>query len=251
MSQKLCTVPLRHELLSGQHAARKNSTPEDSGLCSMPSGALSHTPMRRVAVSIISGPTESVCAIRSSTPKACVLPPASSRPVEGCHWHAPQTRRYALDHSRLQCHHRSPLLKTQWSFSRLLGAQIRTQGRITFLGCTRFGTVQAIWFCLLHRARPQLCRRPLIDSHRAFLMVGVAAVAAPRPWFGRLHQSTPLRGLYRIAMHVAQPLYALALAPLKRRPPCFSAVPSGTRFNNAPFLHCWLAMSDLASRRDA
>src|ERR1700674_4839435 len=56
--------------------------------------------------------------------------------MQGCHWHAPQTRRYALDRSRLQCHHRSPLLKTQWSFSRLLGAQIRTQGRMIhyFLG---------------------------------------------------------------------------------------------------------------------
>src|ERR1700730_2924508 len=56
--------------------------------------------------------------------------------MQGCHWPPPQTRRYALDHSRLQCHHRSPLLKTQWSLSRLLGAQIRTQGRMIhhFLG---------------------------------------------------------------------------------------------------------------------
>src|ERR1700694_4902672 len=80
MSEKLCTVPLRRELLSGRNAGRKNSTPEDSGLCSMPSAARSLAPMRRVAVYIISGPTDSVCAIRSSTPKACVLPPALSRP---------------------------------------------------------------------------------------------------------------------------------------------------------------------------
>src|SRR5213075_3034373 len=36
--------------------------------------------MRLVAVSIISRPTASVCAIRSSTPKACALPPALSKP---------------------------------------------------------------------------------------------------------------------------------------------------------------------------
>src|SRR5258706_6103824 len=35
--------------------------------------------MRLVAVSIISRPTASVCAIQSSTPKACALPPALSR----------------------------------------------------------------------------------------------------------------------------------------------------------------------------
>src|SRR6266481_4427847 len=56
--------------------------------------------------------------------------------MQGGHWHAPQTRRYALDRAGLQRHHRSPLYKTQWSFSRLLGAQIRMQGRMThhFLG---------------------------------------------------------------------------------------------------------------------
>jgi hypothetical protein len=80
MSEKLCTVPLRRELLSGRNAGSKNSTPEDSRLCSMPSAARFLAPMRRVAVSIIFRPTESVCAIRSSTPKACVLPPALSRP---------------------------------------------------------------------------------------------------------------------------------------------------------------------------
>jgi hypothetical protein len=47
------------------------------------------------------------------------------------HRYAPQTRRYALDHARLQRHHRSSLLKTQWSLSGLLGAQIRTQGQMT------------------------------------------------------------------------------------------------------------------------
>src|SRR5271170_8089138 len=80
MSEKLCTVPLLHELLSGWNAGRKNSTPEDSRLCSRPSAARFLAPTRRVAVSIISRPTASVCAIRSSTPKACVLPPAWSRP---------------------------------------------------------------------------------------------------------------------------------------------------------------------------
>src|SRR5271155_5103228 len=80
MSEKLCTVPLLHELLSGGNAGRKNSTPEDSRLCSRPSAARFLAPTRRVAVSIISRPTASVCAIRSSTPKACVLPPAWSRP---------------------------------------------------------------------------------------------------------------------------------------------------------------------------
>src|SRR6266478_7720354 len=80
MSEKLFTVPQHHELLSGRHAGSKHSTPEDSGLCLMPSAARSHAPMRHVAVSIISRPTESVCAIPSSTPKACVLPPESSRP---------------------------------------------------------------------------------------------------------------------------------------------------------------------------
>src|ERR1700733_1594330 len=79
MSGKLCTVPLRRELLRGRNAGSKNSTPEDSRLCSRPSAARSLAPMRRVAVSIIFKPTESVCAIRSSTPKASVLPPAWSR----------------------------------------------------------------------------------------------------------------------------------------------------------------------------
>src|SRR5712664_3221198 len=56
--------------------------------------------------------------------------------MQSGHWHAPQTRRYALDQARRQRHHCSPLFKTQWSFSRLLGAQIRTLGRMThhFLG---------------------------------------------------------------------------------------------------------------------
>src|SRR5258706_14422128 len=36
--------------------------------------------MLLVAVSIISSPTASVCVIRSSTPKACALPPALSKP---------------------------------------------------------------------------------------------------------------------------------------------------------------------------
>src|SRR5258706_132301 len=56
--------------------------------------------------------------------------------VQGSHRHAAQTRRNALDRSRFQRHHRSPLCQAQWSLSGLLGAQIRTQGRMThhFLG---------------------------------------------------------------------------------------------------------------------
>jgi hypothetical protein len=42
--------------------------------------------------------------------------------MQGRHWHASQTSGNALDHSRLQRHHRSSLLETQWSLSGLLGA---------------------------------------------------------------------------------------------------------------------------------
>src|SRR5216683_1615281 len=72
--------PTAHGLLNGQNAARKNSIPENSWLCSTPSAARSLAPIWLVAVSIISRPTASVCAIRSSTPKACARPPALSRP---------------------------------------------------------------------------------------------------------------------------------------------------------------------------
>src|SRR5437667_43245 len=56
--------------------------------------------------------------------------------MQGGHWHTPQTCRNALDCARLQRHHRSPLCQAQCSLSGLLGAQIRTQGRMThhFLG---------------------------------------------------------------------------------------------------------------------
>jgi len=83
--------------------------------------------------------------------------------MQGGHWHAPQTRRCALDQARLQRHHCSPLLQTECSFSRLLGAPIRTQGRMThhFLGVhpfcckkTRHGTGR--------RLRP--CPFPLING---------------------------------------------------------------------------------------
>jgi len=80
MSEKLCTVLRRRELLSGRIAGKKNSTPEDSRLCFTPSAAKCLAAMRRVAAYITSRPTVSVCAIRSSTPKACVLPAAWSRP---------------------------------------------------------------------------------------------------------------------------------------------------------------------------
>src|SRR6266404_1285401 len=80
MWEKLCTVPPPHGLLNGQNAARKNSTPENSWLCSTPSAARSLAPIWLVAVSAISRPTASVCAIRSFTPKACARPPALSRP---------------------------------------------------------------------------------------------------------------------------------------------------------------------------
>ena len=80
MSEKLCMVPLRHELLNGRNAGSKNSTAEDSGPCSRPSAARSLAPRRRVAVSIISRPTATACAIPSSTLKAYVLPPVLSKP---------------------------------------------------------------------------------------------------------------------------------------------------------------------------
>src|SRR6266478_6145995 len=80
MWEKLCTVPPPHGLLNGQNASRKNSTPENSWLCSTPSAARSLAPIWLVAVSAISRPTASVCAIRSFTPKACARPPALSRP---------------------------------------------------------------------------------------------------------------------------------------------------------------------------
>src|SRR5882762_10098313 len=80
MLEELYTASPPHGLRNGPNAAWKNSTPEDSGRYSPPSDARSLAPMRLVAVSIISRPTASVCAIRSSTPKACALPPAWSKP---------------------------------------------------------------------------------------------------------------------------------------------------------------------------
>jgi hypothetical protein len=59
------------------------STPEDSRPCSKLSAARLLAAMKPAAVSIISRPTESVCAIPNSTPEACVLPPAWSRPDAG------------------------------------------------------------------------------------------------------------------------------------------------------------------------
>src|SRR5882762_6503625 len=80
MLEELYTASPPHGLRNGQNAARKNSTPEGSRRYSPPSDARSLAAMRLVAVSIISKPTASVCAIQSSTPKACALPPALSRP---------------------------------------------------------------------------------------------------------------------------------------------------------------------------
>src|SRR5882762_8663877 len=80
MLEELYTASPPHGLRNGPNAAWKNSTPEDSGRYSSPSDARSLAAMRLVAVSIISRPTASVCAIRSSTPKACALPPALSKP---------------------------------------------------------------------------------------------------------------------------------------------------------------------------
>src|SRR5258708_4716608 len=56
--------------------------------------------------------------------------------VQGSHRHAAQTRRNALDRSRLQRHHRSPLCQAEWSLSGLLGTQNGTEARMThhFLG---------------------------------------------------------------------------------------------------------------------
>src|SRR5882762_2356626 len=80
MLEELYTASPPHGLRNGPNAAWKNSTPEDSGRYSSPSDARSLAAMRLVAVSIISRPTASVCAIRSSTFKACALPPALSKP---------------------------------------------------------------------------------------------------------------------------------------------------------------------------
>src|SRR6202021_2812036 len=80
MSEKLYTASPTHGLLNGQNAARKNSTPEESGHYSPPSAAKYSAPTRRAAAFAISRPIASVCATRSSTPKACALPPALSRP---------------------------------------------------------------------------------------------------------------------------------------------------------------------------
>jgi hypothetical protein len=88
--------------------------------------------------------------------------------VQGGHWHTPQTCRYALDQARLQRHHCSPLLKTQWSFSRLLGVQIRMQGGMTrhFLGVhpgcfwflSRKFQAQKILDRHIHQGSVTLCR---------------------------------------------------------------------------------------------
>jgi hypothetical protein len=50
---------------------------------------------------------------------------------------------------------------------------------------------------------------PLIDLQPSLFVIGVAAIAAPFPLLGLEHQSAP----HRIAMHVAQVLDPLALAP--------------------------------------
>ncbi len=78
-------------------------------------------PRTRVVASGISRPTDIACAIRSSMRKACVL-------LRG--------RRNALDRSRLQRYHRSPLCQAEWPLSGLLGTQNGTAGRMThhFLG---------------------------------------------------------------------------------------------------------------------
>src|SRR6266567_2341527 len=56
--------------------------------------------------------------------------------VQSSHRHTAQTSRNALDCSRLQRHHRSPLCQAEWSLSGLLGTQNGTEGRMThhFLG---------------------------------------------------------------------------------------------------------------------
>jgi hypothetical protein len=54
--------------------------------------------------------------------------------MQSRHCHPAQTSRHALDRPRLQCHHRSPLLKTQWTLSGFLGTPSRTwgQSRMTY-----------------------------------------------------------------------------------------------------------------------
>jgi hypothetical protein len=83
------------------------------------------------AVSIISRPTDTACAIRSSMRKACALPPGSSKPMQSRHCYPAQASRHALDRSRLQRDHCSPLCQAQWSFSGLLGTQNGTNRRMT------------------------------------------------------------------------------------------------------------------------
>ncbi len=59
------------------------------------------------------------------------------------------------------------------------------------------------------RALPQFRLWPLIDLDRADLIIGIAAIAAPDPLFGLLHQAL----LDWVVMHLAQLLHAIALAP--------------------------------------
>ena len=78
---------------------------------------------------------------------------------------------------------------------------------------------------------PRTAKRALVDPTNAsklpeervhaFRVVGAAAVAARRRLFGCSHQSV----LHRMAMHVAQLLRVLVLAPLKRKLPRGSVVP--------------------------
>jgi len=98
--EKLFPVPPPHRLFNGRNVGRKNSTPENSRRYSPPSVVRCTAPRTRVAVSTISRPTASVCAIRSSMRKACALPPAWWR-LQGRHWHTAQTCRNAPGRSPL------------------------------------------------------------------------------------------------------------------------------------------------------
>src|SRR5271157_5350784 len=136
MSEKLCTVSLLHELLSGRNAARENSTAEDSRLCPGPPPPGSSLRRGSSLSPLFPDQPRAYALSGVPCPRSVYFHRRGRGRMHGGYWDAPQTRRHALDQTRLQRHHCSPLLKTQWSVSRLLGAQIRTQGRVThhFLG---------------------------------------------------------------------------------------------------------------------
>ena len=123
-------VPLRHELPVGgtpQGRTRHRKIP-----------GFTH---RDPAPGIPLRGGSSLSPLFSDQPRADALPGVPRpRPVyfhrssrsrlQGGHRHTSQTRWNALDHSRLQRHHRSPLCQAQWALSGFLGTQNGTKGRM-------------------------------------------------------------------------------------------------------------------------